>query len=72
MNMSVKHNLRPPATTELAEETLRSHSLANLHGLLASRILHKDPKKEKEKKRKKKEKEKKESTFNETRKAIPL
>lgn len=57
MNMSVKHNLRPPATTELAEETLRSHSLANLHGLLASRILHKDPKKEKEKKRKKKEKE---------------
>ena len=63
MNMSVKHNLRPPATTELAEETLRSHSLANLHGLLASRILHKDPKKEKEKK---------ESTFNETRKAIPL
>ena len=58
MNMSVKHNLRPPATTELAEETLRSHSLANLHGLLASRILQKDQKKEKEKKKRKRKKRK--------------
>lgn len=56
MNMSLKHNLHPPATTELAEETLRSHSLANLHGLLASRPLHKGPTQKKGTRKAKKQK----------------